>query len=41
MYCQIKSSIAVAKDAFNKKRAFTSKIHLELRKKLANATFGV
>jgi hypothetical protein len=33
--CEIKSRIAVAKVAFNKKRAvFTSKIDLELRKKL-------
>jgi hypothetical protein len=33
--CEIKSRIAMAKAAFNKKRAlFTSKIDLELRKKL-------
>jgi hypothetical protein len=33
--CEIKSMIAVAKAAFNKKRAlFTSKMDLELRKKL-------
>jgi hypothetical protein len=33
--CEIKSRIAMAKDAFNKKRAhFTSKMDLELRKKL-------
>jgi hypothetical protein len=33
--CEIKSRIAMAKDAFNKKRALlTSKIDLELRKKL-------
>jgi hypothetical protein len=33
--CEIKSRIAVAKAAFNKKRAlFTSKMNLELRKKL-------
>jgi hypothetical protein len=33
--CEIKSRIAVAKSAFNKKRAlFTSKMDLELRKKL-------
>jgi hypothetical protein len=32
--CEIKSRIAVAKDAFNKKRAlFTSEMDLELRKK--------
>jgi hypothetical protein len=34
--CEIKSSIAMAKTAFNKKRSlFTSKMDLELRKKLA------
>jgi hypothetical protein len=33
--CEIKSRIAMAKAAFNKKRAlFTSKMDLELRKKL-------
>jgi hypothetical protein len=33
--CEIKSRIAMAKDAFNKKRAlFTSKMELELRKEL-------
>ena len=33
--CEIKSSIAMAKAAFNKKRAiFTSKLALKLRKKL-------
>jgi hypothetical protein len=33
--CEIKSRIAMAKVAFNKKRAlFTSKMDLELRKKL-------
>jgi hypothetical protein len=33
--CEIKSRIAVAKAAFNKKRAlFTSKMDLELREKL-------
>jgi hypothetical protein len=33
--CEIKSRIAMAKAAFNKKRAlFASKIYLELRKKL-------
>jgi hypothetical protein len=33
--CEIKSRIAIAKAAFNKKRAFfTSKMDLELRKKL-------
>jgi hypothetical protein len=35
--CEIKSRIAMAKAAFNKKRApFTSKMDLELRKKLVN-----
>jgi Ni,Fe-hydrogenase maturation factor len=35
MYCEIKSRIAMAKAAFNKKRAlFTSKMDLEMRKKL-------
>jgi hypothetical protein len=35
MYCEIKSRIARTKAAFNKKRAlFTSKMYLELRKKL-------
>jgi hypothetical protein len=34
--CEIKSRIAMANAAFNKKRAlFTSKMDLELRKKLA------
>jgi hypothetical protein len=33
--CEVKSRIAMAKAAFNKKRAlFTSKMDLELRKKL-------
>jgi hypothetical protein len=33
--CEIKSRISIAKAAFNKKRApFTSKVDLELRKKL-------
>jgi hypothetical protein len=33
--CEVKSRIAIAKTAFNKKRApFTSKMDLELRKKL-------
>jgi hypothetical protein len=33
--CEIKSRIAMAKTAFNKKRAlFTSKVDLELRNKL-------
>jgi hypothetical protein len=40
--CEIKSRIAMAKATFNKKGApFTSKMNLELRKKLVNATFGV
>jgi hypothetical protein len=35
MTCEIKSRIATAKAAFNKKRAlFTSKMDLEMRKKL-------
>ena len=35
--CEIKCRIAMAKTAFNKKRVpFTSKLDLELRKKLAN-----
>jgi hypothetical protein len=35
MYCEINSRIAMAKAAFNKKSVlFTSKIDLELRKKL-------
>jgi len=39
--CEIKCSIAMAKAAFNKKRALcTSTLDLELRKKLVNATFG-
>jgi hypothetical protein len=34
MYCEIKSWIAMAKVAFNKKRTlFTRKLDLELRKK--------
>jgi hypothetical protein len=32
--CEIKSSTAMAKAAFNKKVLFTSKMDLELRKKL-------
>jgi hypothetical protein len=37
----MKSRIAMAKAAFNKKRAlFTNEMDLELRKKLDNATFG-
>jgi hypothetical protein len=32
--CEIKSRIAMAKAAFNKKTLFTSKLHLNLRKKL-------
>jgi hypothetical protein len=40
--CEIISRIAMAKAEFNKKRAlFTSKMDLEMRKKLGNATFGV
>ena len=39
--CEIKSRIAMAKGAFNKKKIlFTSKLDLNLRKKLVNATFG-
>ena len=35
--CEIKSGIAMAKAAFNKKNAlFTGKLYLNLRKKLAN-----
>jgi predicted restriction endonuclease len=35
--CEIKYRIAMAKDAFNKKRAlFTSTLDLEMRKKLVN-----
>jgi hypothetical protein len=35
MYCEIKCRVAMAKAAFNKKRAlFTSTLDLELRKKL-------
>jgi hypothetical protein len=38
---EIKVRIAMAKAAFNKKKTlFTSKLDLELRKKLVNATFG-
>jgi hypothetical protein len=40
--CEIKCRIAMEKAAFNKKRAlFNSKIKLELRRKLENATFRV
>jgi hypothetical protein len=40
--CEIKSRLAMAKAALNKKRAlFTSKMDMERRKKLVNATFGV
>jgi hypothetical protein len=40
--CEIKSRIAMAKAAFNKKRAlFTSKMNLELRKKLLKCYIGV
>jgi hypothetical protein len=40
--CEFKSRIAMVIAAFNKKRAlFTSKMNLEMRKKLANATLGV
>ena len=39
--CEIKSRIALAKAAFNKKKTlFNSKSDLNLRKKLENATFG-
>jgi len=38
---EIKSRIAMAKDAFSKKKTlFTNKLDLNLRKKLINATFG-
>jgi hypothetical protein len=36
----IKSRIAMAKAAFNKKTLFTSKMDLNLRKKLVSVTFG-
>jgi hypothetical protein len=37
---EIKARIAMAKRAFNKKKTiFTSKLDLELRKKLVSATF--
>jgi len=42
--CEIKSRIAMAKAAFNKKKKektlFTSTLDLNLRKKLENVTFG-
>ena len=39
--CEIKSRIAMARAAFNKKKnIFTNKLDLNLRKKLGNATFG-
>ena len=39
--CEIKSRIAIAKAAFNKKKIlFIRKMDLNLRKKLLNATFG-
>jgi hypothetical protein len=38
---EIKSTTATAKAAFNKKKTlFTSKVDLNLRKKLVSATFG-
>jgi hypothetical protein len=38
---EIKSRIAMTKSAFNKKKTlFTSKLGLNLRKKLVNSTFG-
>ena len=40
--CETKSRIVMAKVAFNKKKTlFTSKLDLNLRKKLGNAAFGV
>jgi len=40
--CEIKSRIAMAKAAFNKKEAlFTSTLDLKLRKKLVKSTFRV
>jgi hypothetical protein len=34
--CELKSRIAMAKAALNKKKTFTSKLNLNLRKKLVN-----
>jgi len=38
--CEIKSRIAMAKTAFNKNTLFNSKLDLNLRKNLLNATYG-
>jgi hypothetical protein len=38
--CEIKSNIAMAEAAFNKKILFTSKLDINLRKTLVSAAFG-